>query len=280
MVRNPRPGGALPALPEAVAVFLSTKAPEGCKLATIRLDRAGISATHREAGLEDPTATDGVRRTLRGIASRIGREQDQAKGLTAENLAAIRASACRPRELGGIGSRMETKAMAEARGILDIAICSVMRDSLLRRSEAAALRWRLVEFDNNGGGFVKLERSKTDQDGESVILYIGPQATADLLAIHPTTAAPNQSVFGVTAHSISRRIRAAALHAGLGDGYSGHSPRIGMAQDLEEHGAQMAGLMNAGRWKSPTMPAHYTRRRAAAKGAVARYYRRSAAPDV
>ena len=40
---------ALPALPEAVAVFLSTRAQEGCKLATIRLDRAGISATHREA---------------------------------------------------------------------------------------------------------------------------------------------------------------------------------------------------------------------------------------
>ena len=68
-------------------------------------------------------------------ASRIGREPDQAKGLTAENLAAIRASACRPRELGGIGLRMEAKPLAEARGILDIAICSVMRDSLIRRSE-------------------------------------------------------------------------------------------------------------------------------------------------
>ena len=47
--------------------------------------------------------------------------------------------------------------------------------------------------------------------------------------------------------------------AGLGDGYSGHSSRVGMARDLVRAGTELTALMNAGRWKSHEMPAHYTR---------------------
>ena len=48
--------------------------------------------------------------------------------------------------------------------------------------------------------------------------------------------------------------------------------RVGMAQDLSAAGFALPELMTAGRWKSPRMPARYTERQAAGRGAVARYY--------
>ena len=62
---------------------------------------------------------------------------------------------------------------------------------------------------------------------------------------------------------------AAAVHAGLGDGFTGH---VGMAQDLARSGVELPALMTASRWKSSRMPARYTEREAAHRGAVARYY--------
>ena len=54
--------------------------------------------------------------------------------------------------------------------------------------------------------------------------------------------------------------------AGLGDGYTGHSGRVGMAQDLVKSGVELPALMTAGRWKSSKMPARYTERKAADRG--------------
>ena len=45
-----------------------------------------------------------------------------------------------------------------------------------------------------------------------------------------------------------------------------------MARDLVRSGAELASLMTAGRWRSPRMPALYTRNERVTRGAVARYY--------
>ena len=79
-------------------------------------------------------------------------------------------------------------------------------------------------------------------------------------------------VFGLSASQIGRRVKAAADAAGLGDGFTGHSGRVSMAQDLAATGVDLPALMTAGRWKSSRMPAKYTERQAAGRGAVARYY--------
>ena len=65
-----------------------------------------------------------------------------------------------------------------------------------------------------------------------------------------------------------------ARETGLGEGFTGHSGRVGMAQDLSASGVELPALMNAGRWKSPKMPARYTERQAAGRGAVARHYQK------
>ena len=78
----------------------------------------------------------------------------------------------------------------------------------------------------------------------------------------------------LTGNSVNRTTsrKAKAIVAGLGDGYTGHSGRVGMAQDLVKSGVELPALMTAGRWKSSKMPAKYTERQAADRGAVARYY--------
>ena len=45
-----------------------------------------------------------------------------------------------------------------------------------------------------------------------------------------------------------------------------------MARDLVRAGIDLPRLMTAGRWRSPDMPALYTRNEAAGKGAVAQFY--------
>ena len=81
-------------------------------------------------------------------------------------------------------------------------------------------------------------------------------------------------VFGLHPDTIRRRLQQAARAAGLPDwrGITGHSGRVGMSQDLAAAGFTLPELMTAGRWKSPRMPARYTERQAAGRGAVARYY--------
>jgi hypothetical protein len=65
-------------------------------------------------------------------------------------------------------------------------------------------------------------------------------------------------------------IKRLASKAGLvAERLSGHSCRVGMAQDLVAAGADVAGLMQAGRWKSMQMPARYSERLEAKRGVVA-----------
>jgi hypothetical protein len=52
---------------------------------------------------------------------------------------------------------------------------------------------------------------------------------------------------------------------------SGHSCRVGMAQDLVSAGAELPALMTAGRWKTATMPARYVEKLAEGRGAMATY---------
>ena len=90
------------------------------------------------------------------------------------------------------------------------------------------------------------------------MLYLGP---------------PAAQAFRLSVSQISGHIKAATKIAGLGEGFSGHSARVCMAQYVSAAGAELPELMTAGRWDSPTMPAKDTEGQAAGRGAVARYYR-------
>ena len=67
----------LPTSAELVAAYLTELAEAELTVATIRLHRAALGAVHRAAGLEDPTASPGVKRVMAGIARARGRAQRQ-----------------------------------------------------------------------------------------------------------------------------------------------------------------------------------------------------------
>jgi len=53
-------------------------------------------------------------------------------------------------------------------------------------------------------------------------------------------------------------------------GITAHSTRVGLNQDLFASGEDVAGIMDALRWKSPRMPLAYNRNLAAEQGAAGR----------
>ena len=147
------------------------------------------------------------------------------------------------------------------RGRHDIALASVLSDAGLRISEAADLRWRDVFDAEDGAGLVYIERSKTDQAGEGAYVVITPDTLTALKLLREDTGAQSdsKSVFGLSMSQISRRVDSMARAAGLGEGYSGHSGRVGLAIRMTRRGAPLQAVQTHGRWKSPSMPARYTR---------------------
>ena len=266
--------GALPAKPGVVATYLaglSNGLSDGKKRkpATLQLAAAAISYFHKERNGGNPVDSDLVRTTLSGAWREAGRMQKQARGLTAEHLEAIKRTACLPRR--GRGGHLETEDTAKRRGEVDIAIISLMRDCLLRLSEAAEAKWSDVSNRDDGTGRLLIRRSKTDQEGASTVVFIS-RTTMEALRSIRNGASDDDSIFRLGKNQIANRIKKAAHSAGLEDGFSGHSLRVGMARDLARDGAELPSLMVAGRWRSPMMPAQYIRNEEASKGPVARYH--------
>ena len=74
--------------------------------------------------------------------------------------------------------------------------------------------------------------------------------------VMPDSDAPES---GLSMSQISRRVDVMARAAGLGDEYSSCSGRVGLAIRMTRRGAPLQAVQTHGRWKSPQMPARYTR---------------------
>ena len=266
---------SLPADPIHVKAYLAERALKlGHAPATVRGAAAAISYMHRDKGEPDPCIDREVKKTLSGIARKKRRPQKQARPLTAGAFRKIIKVAFMPRR--GKGGGLESPEAALLRGQVDVAMIGLMRDALLRVSEAANAVWGDLERYRDGSGLILIRQSKTDQEGEGMVRFVSSFTMAYLDAIREG-APDDASIFGLKANQITIRIKRAALESGCGKGFSGHSPRVGMATDLARAGTSLTRLMNAGGWTSTTMPAHYTRNEAARKGAVAEYHNRQSA---
>ena len=67
--------------------------------------------------------------------------------------------------------------------------------------------------------------------------------------------------------------RRAGLPAEIVDGLSGHSTRVGAAQDMIAAGIGLPAILQAGRWKSSAMVNRYGERLLARNGAAAQLAR-------
>lgn len=253
---------ALPAAPTAVAAYLAARAEGGAGMATMRMACAAIAAAHDMADAPNPCADRLVREAMRGFSRQAAVAGNgaprQARGLTAEAVAAIR---------GAMSGRVDECPRAAR----DMALVALLADGGLRRGEAAALRWADVSAEADGSGRIAIRTSKTDAEGAGAVVAVTADAMRDLnrLADVRGTAEAEAPVFGLSDRQIGRRVAALAKAAGLGDGYSGHSGRVGMAQRMVRNGAPAAAVMRQGRWASVRMVAAYTRGEAA--GEALRY---------
>ena len=168
-------------------------------------------------------------------------------------------------------------------GLRDAALIAVMSDCLLRVSEAVALQVEDLQLEEDGTGRLTIGRSKTDQEGEGTILYVGAPTVSRIRAWLRAASIESGPIFRrvrrgdkvIGPDSLSTRaardiIKRRAAAADLEGRFSGHSLRVGSAQSLAAGGASLVEMQTAGRWQSPSMPGHYARGQLAARGAVAR----------
>jgi len=256
--------------------FVRRLAADGVSPSTMRVCLSALADAHQKAGLRNPTKTADVRRLVRAHARQAAIERRaQPVGQVA------------PLDREALDRILDHVGEPPRRSILsrDVALVQTMRDGLLRRSEAAALDWQDLTRALDGSGRLLVHRSKTDQTGEGRVAWLSPP-TVDVLARWTPPAERREAapIFchvrngrrewrrRLSGHSIATRISRLAADAGLDGRFSGHSPRVGMSQDLTEAGASLLEIMRAGGWTSPDMPARYTRQLEAQRGAVAHYW--------
>lgn len=259
---------SLPCPPAVVVEFLRAEAAAGKSIATIRRRAATISGMHRAAGLPNPCTDELVRLSLKGLARELGTDQRQAAPLTERDAVTIQA------HLGD--------APIDRR---DLAMLLVGRDLLARSSELVAIQVEDIEAVEDGA-LVRLRRRKTET--ETRACFIGREAAQAVEAwlaaariksgpvFQGLTRAGRPSGCALDTRDVRRILKDRARQARLphAAGVSGHSVRVGMAQDLVAADLDVASVMVAGGWKSPTMVARYSERITARRGAVARYYGR------
>ena len=260
---------AMPPDEGALLEHVRSLSDDGASLARIRLLAAALAKAGAYAGVT-ACVPPSVRLAIGALAAQHGRsgaEPKQATGVRADSLLAVAVAAQHRRPCG---RGVESAAVAQRRAALDVAIVLVMRDGLLRVSEAATLRWSDVAPNPDGSATAVIRRPKTKS---TTTAYFAPATMEALLAAKVGDGEPR--VIPLSPRQIARRFKAACEAAGV-VGATSHGARVGMAQDLAAAGTALPDLMTAGGWKRPAQAAHYVRHQAAAEGPVARFYKTKA----
>ena len=220
----------LPASPEHVTDYLKDKRESGAKPSTLKVVAAAIARNHKEAGFDVPLRLGVARTVLDELTQDDSPDPTRALPLDLDCYLAIRKTAYEPRS--GRGGHVERVSNARRRGALDVAMIGLMRDARLRVSEAAALTWGDLGRVPGGSGQVRVADT-----GYRVV----SADTMRLLSSVRRGADDGELLLGMRPNQIAIRIGAAARQAGLGEGYSGDSPRLGMILDLETIGVLLLG---------------------------------------
>ena len=238
----------------AVCDFLEEQAP-GKAPSTVKRRLYAIRKAHRLLHLTDPTFDEDINITLRRIRRAKHARPKQAKGLTRKYLEAF----LDVQPDGPVGLR--NKAML-----------ALGYELLTRRAELVALGTDDVEFRNDGTLRVLIRRSKADPFGEGRLAFTSTR-TASLVRdwldwrgpyIKPLFCPVYQGKAlqrNLSTTTVKALIKTSARDAGLPqdivDQFSGHSLRVGAAQDLLCAGFDTVAIMRAGGWKSVNVLSRY-----------------------
>ena len=236
---------ALPANPADIANFLTHSATIGIKASTIKRKESSISAIHRLSYLEDPTKHPEVRIAMRKVNRKLGTRFSQAHPIDRAMFEEM--LACCGNDLRGKRDRL----------LLRLAF-----ETMRRRSELVSLRvedWMLLA---NGESQILLRASKTDQTGFGIPIRLSRECSQTIEDwLRSTKLGDGNLLRGVKGSSVTEGLnsgqicrifkklaRRAGLQNSLASRISGHSTRIGGAQELLRDGASIAQIMAKVGW--------------------------------
>ena len=258
---------ALPASPKTVRAFVFECLGKGKKAATVRRYVSTIGRAHRASGVADPTASEDVKLALKEMGRNSTARQKQARGLTWGEIEVF--LSIEPRNL---------------RDIRDRALVAVAYDTMCRREELVSLRVEDIGEGSDESGSILIRRSKTDTKGEGATAYLSPLTMRLLHQWMMESGIKEGPIFvravgaklagsALTPQVVATVLQKVGQWIGLDQKewkrISGHSVRVGAAQDLLALNISLAAVMQAGRWTDSRMPIRYGERVLAARGGIA-----------
>lgn len=244
-----RNANALPAEPHLIVQYICTLTGSGRSSASIRRALCGLSTIHKLNRLDDPTKDPDVALEMRRMHRKLGRSSSQAGSINADTL-----------------DKLLLATDDSIRGIRDRALLLVAYDTLCRRSELVSLQVKDVKINIKNSvetSSILLRKSKTDQDSTGKWLHLSLKAHQTLMEWIRELPKGQEMLFcglnraldispQIGGGQINRIYKKIAKKAGLDEseieGISGHSMRVGAAQDLLNSGASMPIIMQRGRW--------------------------------
>jgi site-specific recombinase XerD len=251
---------ALPAIPQTVALYITSLAGHGVKTSTIQRRMSAISQAHQMAGHESPTKSEVVRTVMKGIRRIHGTAQVGKAPVMTDDIRAM------------VGTLPDTLI-----GVRDRALLLVGFAGAFRRSELVSLDVRDVEFTREGV-VITLRRSKTDQErqGRKVgIPYGSKPLTCPVRALMAWLEASGITE-GALFRSVNRHgqlqagrlsdkavalvVKRCAEVAGLdANKYAGHSLRAGLATSAAAAGVSERAIIAQTGHRSVSMVRRYIR---------------------
>ncbi len=251
-------GRSIPSTPETVAEFLAERAGIWA-VATIQRNLAAIAKAHVAVSAPDPTKSEIVRATMRGIRRSLGTAQREARPLMKDDLFEI---------LDNMGD--------DPKSIRDRALLLLGFAGAFRRSELVGLEVADIERVRQGI-VVLLRRSKVDQEGRGRKIGIpygrtrwcpvrslddwngraGIDSGPIFRPVDRHGKVANQRLSGEAVSIIVKeRAKAAGFDPEI---YSGHSLRAGLVTSAVIAGVSTLSIRRTTGHASDTMLARYVR---------------------
>jgi len=291
----------LPVHPQLLACFIADQVSgEGTSdarpraMRSVRRYLSTLATLHRLLDIPDPVRHPLVSNTLKAHARGSG-EAGQAAALRWEQIASI--LAILPDDLAGWRDR---------------AVLVIGHNTLARRSELVALDVTDLTWLEDGAATVALRPTKTDLEARVDVRYLSPPASAVVRTWLARSGLREGPLLTRLQRNGSARIgtedRGARLTAGVvnrivkeaagclaqargtlvvnaetpaaqrqawrecAHAWSGHSLRVGAAQDMATAGVSTAAILQAGGWKDVRMLKRYLRHLRAMEGGMAQWY--------
>ena len=243
-----------PASVETVCQFLEDQG--ACKApSTVQRRLYAIRKVHRLLRLPDPTYDEEINLAFRRVRRANAVRPRQAKGLTRQYL-----------------DRFLESEPDSPWGLRNRAMLSLGYELLTRRSELIALRNSDISLRDDGTMRVLIRRSKTDPLGAGRVAFTSARTAKRLKQWLDCRGPDIEWLFCpiyqgkvidrcLETTAVKRVVKEAARRCGLRTdqvaSFSGHSMRVGAAQDLLTRGFDTAAIMRAGGWKSVNVLARY-----------------------